>query len=70
MLLHCGNALWVFGGELESRVPVDDVLYKYSDGTWTALALEGAPSPRNAPAASASDKSLCESVIACDVRVT
>jgi hypothetical protein len=45
-----GEDVYMFGGEIQPRVPVDDVLYKFtlSSGVWSSLpAAEGAsPGPR------------------------
>jgi Galactose oxidase, central domain len=64
-LVATDEALYVFGGELEPRVPVDNVLYKYSlaSSSWEQVQASGtAPSARNAPTAALVGKTICESL--------
>jgi Galactose oxidase, central domain len=64
-LVATADALYVFGGELEPRVPVDNVLYKYSlaNNSWQQVQASGtAPSARNAPTAALVGNTICKSL--------
>jgi Galactose oxidase, central domain len=66
-LVATDDALYVFGGELEPRVPVDNVLYKYSlaCSSWEQVQASGtAPSARNAPTAALVGNTICKSLCA------
>jgi Galactose oxidase, central domain len=65
-LVATDDALYVFGGELEPRVPVDNVLYKYSlaSSSWEQVQASGtAPSARNAPTAALVGSTICKQLL-------